>query len=635
MRYWGTIALLVMACGEADEGPVVTVEATDAAADFGDDTPPDAGPVDAAPPPVDMAPPPTLRACETPSGTLPDEVTVMEFHDGTPVGNVTGQEWSVVGVRVSASVIHEAVAFELDRPARILGYAVQYGALPESPAVPVAVSLHPDFGYNGFDFWAPDPLATAQRCRDDVTEGEWVEFVLPEAVEVAHPGLVYVAHRRGPGGAAWAFDGTPPTPDCSDDCCNTFGACRSAWNFPELTQFVSGGQQNYAYNGLSLTFRYDYMVRLYVQYTDAVAPEALLFAPVPDVQVSNRQAWADYDNDGDDDLLINGPRLWRNDGGAFVEVTAEARLNAPGLHGAGVFGDYDNDGCLDVFLFDESYHQSDHLLRSDCEGGFDDVTEASRIADVQDYLSCDGGDRAPTPAAAWVDVDADGFLDLYVANFICWSSGESYLDTVWRARGNGTFENWTGKRGFPSLGDDDVQLASRGVLPADFDGDGDVDILANTYRLNRNLYYRNDGGRFTEMGAESGLAGQPNVSGGWTAYGHSIGAAVGDLDGDADLDVVIANLAHPRFYDFSDKTQVMLNQGDGVFEDIQGDWARPKGRPAFAIRRPTRCRRWVTSTTTATSTSPSAPSMTAAPRTSIGATATGRFASTPGGRASS
>ena len=40
-----------------------------------------------------------------------------------------------------------------------------------------------------------------------------------------------------------------------------FGACHSAWNFPELTSFVTGNQQNYAYNGLSLTFRYDYLVR--------------------------------------------------------------------------------------------------------------------------------------------------------------------------------------------------------------------------------------------------------------------------------------------------------------------------------------------------------------------------------------
>ena len=46
------------------------------------------------------------------------------------------------------------------------------------------------------------------------------------------------------------------------------------------------------------------------------------------------------------------------------------------------------------------------------------------------------------------------------------------------------------------------------MLPADYDGDGDIDILANTYRLNRNLYYRNDGGTLTEVGMSSGLSGR-------------------------------------------------------------------------------------------------------------------------------
>jgi enediyne biosynthesis protein E4 len=520
----------------------------------------------------------SLRACETTAGVLPDDVVTIEFHDGEPVGDVSAQEWSVLSTPVSMAPLHESVVFELERPARVLGYAVQYGALPESPEASLAVSLHPDFGYNGFDFWAADPLVTAQRCRSDATSGEWVEFVLPEPVEVADPGLIHLAHRRSAGGAAWLFDGTPPTADCTDDCCSAFGACHSAWNFPELRTFISGGQQNYAYNGLSLTFRYDYMVRLYVQYTDDIAPEETVFTRVPDLDTSNRMAWGDYDNDGDDDLLVNGPRLLRNDGGTFTDVTSEARLDV-GLSGTGIFGDYDNDGCLDLFLFNESYTTPDYLVRSDCNGGFDDVTEASGITDTQEYMTCDGdeGTGSPTPAAAWFDIDGDGFLDLYVGNFICWSSGRSYLDTIWRARGDGTFQEWTGRRGFAGVDAEDAFLATRGVLPADFDADGDVDLLVNTYRLNRNLYYRNDGARFMELGREFGLSGRLTRWQGFSYYGHHIGAAVGDLDGDQDLDVVMAALAHPRFFDFSAKTEVLINQGDGRFEDIQGEWASPAG----------------------------------------------------------
>ena len=155
-------------------------------------------------------------------------------------------------------------------------------------------------------------------------------------------------------------------------------------------------------------------------------------------------AWADYDNDGDEDLLVNGPRLLRNDDGQFTDITQDAGLD--GFSGSGVFGDFDNDGCLDLFLYNESYTQSDYLLRNDCRGRFEDITEAAGISDIQDYMTCgdDNTDKSPTPAAGWVDIDADGFLDLYVANFICWSSGRSYIDTVWRSRGDGTFEDWTG-----------------------------------------------------------------------------------------------------------------------------------------------------------------------------------------------
>lgn len=594
MRFVICVLVCLVGCGDAsdrDSGTLLMVESDvgtspnpdsgrQAREDLGVSEVPDAGvmPSDARVADSEVSDP-NLRACETPGGELPDGVVTLEFHDGMPVGDVTTQQWAIVGNAVAESVLHESVVFELDRPARVLGYAVQYGALPEAPDARLSVSLHPDFGYNGFDFWAPDPLATASRCRDDAVSGEWLEFILPEPVELPDPGLVHVAHRRAANGGAWLFDGSPPNDECQDDCCAPFGACHSAWNFPELTSFVTGNQQNYAYNGLSLTFRYDYFVRLYVEYTDSIEPEETLFTRVPDLDTANRLAWGDYDNDGDDDLLVNGPRLLRNDDGEFTDVTAEARLNAEGLVGSGIFGDYDNDGCLDIFLFDEAYNRSDHLLRNDCEGGYDDVTEASGITDVQNYMTCGDEDtnRAPTPAAAWLDLDGDGFLDLYVANFICWSSGQSYLDAVWWSRGDGTFQDWTGRRGIAGPNDDDVFLATRGALPADFDGDGDIDLLANTYRLNRNLYYRNDGARFRELGREFGLSGRMTRWSGFTYYGHHIGAAVGDLDGDADLDIVMAGLAHPRFFDFSAKTEVLINQGDGRFEDIQGDWSFPAG----------------------------------------------------------
>ncbi len=112
-----------------------------------------------------------------------------------------------------------------------------------------------------------------------------------------------------------------------------------------------------------------------------------------------------------------------------------------------------------------------------------------------------------------------------------------------------------------------MRLSGRGVAPADGDGDGDVDLLVANYTLHRNLYYDNDGdGTVTSRAAEAGLEGN-GIFAGATYYGHTIGAAWGDLDGDGQLDMVHANLAHPRFYHFSDRTQVLLNDGGGVWRD--------------------------------------------------------------------
>ncbi len=535
----------------------------------------DVGP-DALPP--DMGPP--LRACETTRGALPDGLETLAWDDDTPVADLSTQAWTILDQPLAESVLHESVRFDLDRPARVYGFSIRYGHLPDDGEAPVAAGLYPDFGYNGFDFWAPDPLWTGTRCRDDADADGWLTFRLPEPVEVAQPGLVYVAHRReGAGSPAWAFDGTPPTPGCeaTGDCCAPFTACHSAWNLPELTEYVAGGALNFAFNGLTTTFQYDYLVRLHVEYLEPV-PEAPVFRPIEGPAPSNRMAFGDYDGDGDDDLFVNGPRLLRNEGGAFTDVTEDSGLAALEAHGSGVWGDYDNDGCLDVFVFDETDSRPDHLLRGDCAGGFTDVTEAAGIADLQSVVRCEGRDtpHAPTAAAAWLDVDADGFLDLYQGNFICWNEGTFYPDTVWRNEGDGTFTEWTGAHGFRSA--NQTQLATRGANPIDYDQDGDVDLLVSHYRLQVNLFYRNLGdGTVEPAQLQLNLGGNRARKAGTTYYGHTIGTAWGDLDGDARFDVVVANLAHPRFFDFSDKTQVLLQNPDGTFRDLQGEFAIPMG----------------------------------------------------------
>ncbi len=511
--------------------------------------------------------------CSTGAGELPEGLIELSWDDGEPVANIAAQtEWEItVNGRtygLASEPLWEAVRFELEHPARIYGFAVRWSNISEEarPTDPLEAGLFPDFGLNGFDFWQWEPYWSGSRCVEDATDGDWVTYVLDEPVEIEQPGLVYVAHHRDEQASpAFLFDGTY----VGEGDCATFDHCRSSVNLDEAEASIF-------YNGVSIMLPYDYMVRLYVEYTDDLEPEERVFQAVPDLSLGSRVSWGDYDNDGWDDFVTNGPRLYHNDGGGgFVEETEASGIAALGLSGSGgVWGDYDNDGCLDLFVFSESLTAPDALLRSLCDGTFEDATDAAGIVDEQSYNDC--GDeanlRAPSPAAAWIDLNLDGFLDLYVANFICWGEETYYIDTVYMNRGDGTFEEITGTGGFA-----DDPLASRGAAPVDADGDGDIDLMVNTYRLQRNLYYESNGdGTVEERGRESNLRGHASTFQGHTYFGHSIGVAWGDLDNDGDFDLIEANLAHPRFFHFSDKTRVLINDGDGVFEDISGDWNAPR-----------------------------------------------------------
>jgi hypothetical protein len=255
-----------------------------------------------------------------------------------------------------------------------------------------------------------------------------------------------------------------------------------------------------------------------------------------------RIAWADYNNDGYDDLLLNGCRLFRNDSGrGFTDVTESAGL-ADAAGRGGVWADYDNDGWLDWWMSAGS--GLDRLWHND-SGRFHDATlEAGSPAD-----------SFPTEGAAWADFDNDGWIDLYCANYENWQEHRYYPDRLWRNI-RGRFCDWTDSAGIRPP--HDVNLAGRGVNWADFDDDGFQDCYVSNYRLCENFLWHNRGNATFEN-----IAGRLGVSGdevnGW--YGHTIGSEWADFDNDGDLDLFTADLAHPRYIEFSNRSRLYENRG--------------------------------------------------------------------------
>jgi hypothetical protein len=236
----------------------------------------------------------------------------------------------------------------------------------------------------------------------------------------------------------------------------------------------------------------------------------------------------DYNRDGRPDIFFtNGAniatlkkddpkysnRLFRNDGnGKFTDVTIEAGLAGTGFDMGAAVGDYDNDGCPDLFV--AGVHHST-LYHNNCNGTFTDVTDEA------------GGFNLPDPeigplwavTAAWVDVNNDGLLDLFVGNYTRWNynhdprcfhgdqdeycTPEKYDRTPSRLflnKGNGKFEDVSEQWGLHSK-----PGRAMGVGIADYDQDGRPDIFV-TNDVYYNYLYHNTGSKFEEVAFPMGVA---------------------------------------------------------------------------------------------------------------------------------
>ncbi len=312
-------------------------------------------------------------------------------------------------------------------------------------------------------------------------------------------------------------------------------------------------------------------------------------------------AAGDFNNDGWIDLYVTnsaGPNaLYRNNGdGTFTDIALAAGvLDAQGRGDGVAWGDFDNDGWLDLYV---ANYGSSRLYRNNGDETFTDVTAAAGVADPDNTYR--------TTGAVWGDYDQDGYLDLLVVRHIdavgplftitdtaaivllrmC-RTDEFYANpkvprgvvigdshdfsnqtkrnfdggvrplSLYHNRGDGTFEDVTSLlddgKGYPS----NIEGASFKPAFVDYDNDGDLDIyVVNDYgfEIYPNVLWRNDGRgpdgtwRFTDVSDKSGA--NPPIFG--------MGLAAGDYDNDGDLDFYVTDIGSSRFFE---------NRA-GVFEDV-------------------------------------------------------------------
>ena len=278
----------------------------------------------------------------------------------------------------------------------------------------------------------------------------------------------------------------------------------------------------------------------------------------------------DYDNDNDLDLyFVNGNslhssdtkilhrnRLFRNDGGNFIDITDLTGVGDTGYGLGCCVGDYNNDGFIDLYV---ANFGANILYKNNGNGTFTDVARHANIDGVQLSSSC-----------AFADYDGDGDLDLYTVNYVkldleknpkCTYQGVSTYctpevlpgesDSLYRNNGDGTFSDITQSAGL--FAPDGKGL---GVVWGDYDNDGDLDIFVANDTTPNFLYQNNGRGTFQNVGLFAGVA----LSTEGRPY-SGMGTNFGDFDNDGDLDIVVTN--------FQDQTNSLYqNEQHAFFNEV-------------------------------------------------------------------
>jgi len=337
----------------------------------------------------------------------------------------------------------------------------------------------------------------------------------------------------------------------------------------------------------------DLFLTLYRQ-VDGANSKTPKFQNITESADLKRKGWGmavtavDFDSDGTLDLFATGfagNAVYRGKGNCrFEDVTERTGLKGQGFMTGAAWSDYDRDGDLDVFVpgyvsidlnnlpvFGSSKTCSfkgirvqcgprglpgerDYFYRNNGDGIFEEIADKIGVADKPNYYGL---------GVVFVDVDNDGWLDLFVAN-------DASPNYYYKNNKNGTFSDISFETG-ASYSGAGVEQGSMGIGVGDYDNDGNLDIFVTNFEGEHNTLYRNLVNKgFLDVSSQSGVGQPSRPFVGW-------GTSFVDFDNDGWVDLFVANgHVYPQMEYVKSESQTGFRQpfllhrnlGNGKFEDI-------------------------------------------------------------------
>lgn len=262
---------------------------------------------------------------------------------------------------------------------------------------------------------------------------------------------------------------------------------------------------------------------------------------VKDNKPSDGATWADMNNDGDMDCFVanwynvNNMLYANNGSGTFAQISSGPTVNDFGYSETAAWGDYDNDGLVDLYVTNSWGVKKNFLYHNSGNNVFTKILVGTHVNDANESRSVN-----------WTDIDNDNDLDLFVTN------ETNQNENIYRNDGGGIFTKLTAGSLLNNLGN--TMSGSWG----DYDNDGDLDVfLAN--EGSTNSLFRNDGNfNFTKIINDTVVKG----------VGHSFSSSWSDIDNDGDIDLFVTN----AFYASQKQLNFFyLNNGNGSFTRNSSD----------------------------------------------------------------